>query len=298
MAHNHKCTCGHTLDEHKKVMDDAVKTAAVTKSYGTGTPSGGTPNDPTEDVQDEETAKVSSTKTADIGIKETPKILPPRNDMRRHLDKDVRDEVMEGVKEPQEGIKIGAPIEGDIVPRRTGNFKLYAIPAHEVRRGKQFGELIKPLPASTQVWYVGNRDKALPIINENWGPVSYEQENEFLRVGTLQLDDVLLVSTNVEFPITKSKSEPPVQKALTSAADYELDRDEEAAHYLDEIGSMKNEAKAAFMEDPAQRQYAVDAEMTMEELWNETGSEFMENYWASAYAKRGSIRAGTPYGSV
>jgi len=36
-------------------------------------------------------------KQGDVEIHETPKDLPPRDDMRRHLDKDVQDEVMEGV---------------------------------------------------------------------------------------------------------------------------------------------------------------------------------------------------------
>src|SRR5208282_2675559 len=90
-----------------------VKTSAVTKSYGTGTPSGGTPNDPSIDAEDDEEEKTANIKgvlpraaaqakkRADIGIKETPKFLPPRDDIRRHLDEDVQDEVMEGVDDEQ-----------------------------------------------------------------------------------------------------------------------------------------------------------------------------------------------------
>lgn len=79
------------------------KEAAVTKTYGTGTPPGGTPNDPSMDVEDEEEDKTAASKTALVGIHETPKHLPPRDDMRRHIDQDVQDEitdeVMEGVKD-------------------------------------------------------------------------------------------------------------------------------------------------------------------------------------------------------
>lgn len=170
-------TYNNNLDEARAEYDK-TKTSAVTKSYGTGTPSGGTPNDPTEDVQDEEDTKTGSAKTAEVGIHETPTMLPPRDDLRRHLDEDVKDEVMEGV---MDGVKD------------------------------------------------------------------------------------------------------------TKVADYELDRDEEAAQYLDTIGDMKNEAKAAFMEDPSMQQYAVDVEMPLEELWKEMGEEFTENYFASSYAKQGSI---------
>ncbi len=75
------------------------KDGAVTKSYGTGTPFGGTPNDPSEDVQDEEDEKTSSAKTALVEQHETPKFLPPRDDIRRHLDTTTKDEVMVGVND-------------------------------------------------------------------------------------------------------------------------------------------------------------------------------------------------------
>ena len=77
----------------------------------------------------------------------------------------------------------------------------------------------------------------------------------------------------------------------TKVADYELDRDEEAAQYLDTIDDMKNEAKAAFMEDPSMQQYAVDAELTMDELWKEIGESYIQNFYESTYSKRGSADA-------
>ena len=75
------------------------KDGAVTKSYGTGTPFGGTPNDPSEDVQDEEDEKTSSIKTALVDIHETPRHLPPRDDLREHTDNETEKEVMVGVKD-------------------------------------------------------------------------------------------------------------------------------------------------------------------------------------------------------
>jgi hypothetical protein len=85
---------------------ESEKEAAVTKTYGTGTPPGGTPNDPSIDDEDADEGKTSSQKRADVDIHETPKFLPPRDDIRRHLDKDVQDEitdeVMEGVKDASE----------------------------------------------------------------------------------------------------------------------------------------------------------------------------------------------------
>ena len=38
------------------------------------------------------------------------------------------------------------------------------------------------------------------------------------------------------------------------------------------------------------QQEAVDAGMSMEELWKEVGEDFTQNYYESAYAKQGSIQ--------
>jgi len=154
------------------------KDGAVTKSYGTGTPFGGTPNDPSEDVQDEEDEKTAGTKTALVGLHETPKHLPPRDDIRRHIDEDVqkeiKDDVMEGV-------------------------------------------------------------------------------------------------------------------ADTTAKVAFADDDESNEYYLDQVSDMKAEAKATFMQDPFMLQDAADQGMTMDDLWNEVGQDFTQNYWESADSKRASI---------
>jgi hypothetical protein len=98
-----------TGDEIKK--KSAPKEAATTKTYGTGTPPGGTPNDPSIDIEDEEDDKTATTKTALVGIHETPKFLPPRDDVRRHLDEQVQDEVMEGVMDGVKDDKVAASDE-------------------------------------------------------------------------------------------------------------------------------------------------------------------------------------------
>lgn len=61
-------------------------------------------------------------RVAAVEIHETPRSLPPRDDMRRHLDKDIQKEIDLGVdKEPQEGIKVGddkqaGPLRNAILP--------------------------------------------------------------------------------------------------------------------------------------------------------------------------------------
>jgi hypothetical protein len=130
---------------------------------------------------------------------------------------------------------------------------------------------------------VGNKDKALPIVRENWGPLSHAQENQLLSHGSLDLPDVLLRLTCVDYskPIVLPK------RKLQAAEDDEMSNE----YYLDKVRDMRDEAEEAFLLDSSMQQEALDAGMSMEELWREVGEDFIENYYASAYAKQGSVKA-------
>ena len=55
--------------------------------------------------------KTEDLKQGAVEIHETPTSLPPRDDMRRHLDKDVQKEIDLGIdKDPQEGTKLGTEV--------------------------------------------------------------------------------------------------------------------------------------------------------------------------------------------
>jgi hypothetical protein len=108
--------------ENAGVGDQIGVNAAVTKTYGTGTPPGGTPNDPSIDDEESDEGKTSSQKRADVDIHETPKFLPPRDDIRRHLDEGVKDEVMEGV---MDGVK-DASEEGEYYLDKVRDMKAEA----------------------------------------------------------------------------------------------------------------------------------------------------------------------------
>jgi hypothetical protein len=269
-------TYNSDMGEARRAYDNLpTKDAAVTKTYGTGTPPGGTPNDPSVDVEEEDEGKTSSQKQADVSIHETPKFLPPRDDIRRHLDEDVQDEVMEGV---MDGVKdkTADAIEGEVV--RGGNWKLYAFPV-DTPLG-QYGEIKRPVPPHS-TWYVGDKAKALPIVQDNWGPLSHVQENQLLERGSLDMPDALLRLTNMDY------SKPIVwpKKKLQASDDDEMANE----YYLDKVQGMKAEAKEAFMTDGSMQQEAQDAGMSVEELWKEIGGDFTENYYMSAYSKHGSI---------
>jgi len=101
-----------------------------------------------------------------------------------------------------------APLRPEVVSPRTGNWKLYAWAPGTVQFG-QLGEIKRPAPKG-QVWYVGDKIKGLNVVNENWGPLSHQQENQLLERGALDLPDVILRLTAVDYyanPIKKGKPE-------------------------------------------------------------------------------------------
>lgn len=210
-------------------------------------------------------------KHALVDIHETPKMLPPRNDMRRHLDTQVQDEAMEGVMDgvnqpapaqrlrPGQGQKqqinpnlnpngqsnydpiVTAPtqnpqqmnpyltnpalqmpmnaaaLDGEILPKRTGNWKLWAfeptVPMINIP-GTNQTTIRRPVPKElTRVWYVGDKAKALAIMQGNWGPLSRAQENQLLERGALDLSDVLLRLTNIDYFFDPQKSKAPKKKS-------------------------------------------------------------------------------------
>jgi hypothetical protein len=193
-------------------------------------------------------------KKAAVEFHETPKLKPPREQYRTHIDVEAQRSVMEGVMDgvmdgtsvaqqpvPQKQIDprlnpdgednwlntpmTAAEIEPEIVSKRTGNWKLFAWPAGTVQFG-QYGEIKRPVPKG-QVWYVGDKKNALPIMKENWG-LTHEQENQLLERGSLNLEDVILRLTNVDY-YAKSIL-PPAGKLLkgsllNSAAEFELKTD-------------------------------------------------------------------------
>lgn len=108
------------------------------------------------------------------------------------------------------------PREAEIMPKRMGNWKLYAWPAGTVQFG-EYGEIKRPAPKG-QVWYVGDKAKALPILKDNWD-LTHNQENQLLERGALNLPDTVLRLTNADYYAkpTMLRPRPPEQKLLTGS---------------------------------------------------------------------------------
>src|SRR5262249_8225840 len=71
---------------------------------------------------------------------------------------------------------------------------------------------------------------------------------------------------------------------------WEADQELASEAWLDRVGDMKNEAREAFMGDTYMQQEAQDSGLSMEELWQETGNDYANEYWQSRSASKVAIK--------
>ena len=129
------------------------------------------------------------------------------------------------------------------------------------------------------MYYVGDKAKALDILNQYYGPLTREQENQILSAtGSLDLGDVVVRVTNVDYtrPITLPK------RKLQAA----LPEEQGAEQFLELVEEAKQEAYEAFLQENYMQQEASERGIAMETLWDEVGRAFTEEYWAGAAGAR------------
>jgi ssDNA-binding Zn-finger/Zn-ribbon topoisomerase 1 len=170
-------------------------------------------------------------KTADVEMHETPRMLPPREDMRRHLDEDVQKEIDLGIdKDPQEGVKVGGT-EG-----REEREKEWV---------DNFGDHAECPVCGTDCYM---------MFIEGWGP-------------------------------------PP--KSAKQADDSEIERGLELQEedFMDQVGDAKREARNAFNNDKYMQQEAKESGLTMDQLWQEYGNDYANEYWQGRQASKTAVKA-------
>ena len=212
---------------------------------------------------------------------ETPTMLPPRNDIRRHLDEDVMDEVMEGVMDGTEKIEKVSydAIEGEVVPKSYGNWKLYEFDRDGNQRGR---------------WFVGTKQKGLDLIKEMYGPLGHNEENSLLTYGSWMPDeDTVFAITCYEYKpgqrranmddiLDAAKKESVPGKKL-QASDEE---DQMAEQFLERVEEAKEEAYEAFLQEDYMQQEAAERQINMDQLWDEVGKTFTDEYWSGQPVRR------------
>ncbi|PYV68869.1 MAG: hypothetical protein DMG96_35440 [Acidobacteria bacterium] len=198
--------------------------------------------------------KSSLLKRSFIDMHETPTMLPPRNDLRRHLDTEVKDEVMEGV------------MDGVTEPESAQK---------KPSRPKQIDPRINPNGVS-------NWDPMLMTAPGSTIPVSVPQRKwaRFYR-SARQLEAVAFPPNTPTGQYGEVKRPAPKPKRKPTEKPAESER-----NAMDQVHDAEAEAYQAFLNQDYLQQEAMERNIDMRELWNEMKNEFMAQYFQMPYTQK------------
>jgi len=206
-----------------------------------------------------------------VEIHETPKMLPPRDDMRRHMDKEVQDEVMEGVFDEKQAAGKKASC---------------------VHCGQEIGEVLDP-------WGGGDGWTHHP----DDGPDSYRMCHcncpacqAFKKGGQAAYeaaDQSQCIDGEEAEPIDTAMMDTASVKKAEAGQPGDVERGLEFQRFLEppDPNDMKNEARDAFMQDPDMQEDAASWGMSMDEFWEKHGQEYANEYLQSRQASKTAVKA-------
>jgi hypothetical protein len=209
--------------------------------------------------------------------KDTPTLLPQRDDMRGHLDEDVKKEIKDIIgKEPLEGVKIGAPKEyylWKINPKSykqyidEGSARISLIPLSKIDlSAKDYQDLMQADLARTykQKMEKGQRFPLIVVTTKDWK--SYHLEDGQNRLAAWHA----LGHQNVPAIVLDLQK----REGFNIAA---ADNDQDSQ--VEEIQEKEDKAYTAFLTDKFMLQEALDNGWTMQQLWQEVGTQYANEYW-------------------
>jgi len=251
-------------------------------------------------------------KKALVDIHETPTMLPPRDDMKRHLDQDEQDEAMLGVVDPlakprrpakpeqiDPNIHIGAAkIRWKVEAAPTGQYRSFErrgwpgasyasgdaavmirceddyVPSL-VREGKH-----APLSVYVSHWSVTPEEKA-----KRGGFVWRKLKSTYPTLKEAQAAAAKVIDEHPELHPEQPAAAPA--PAAPKQADYDEQLDQEGEYFLDQVQDAKAEAKRHFMEEDYLQQVADEyiPPITMEQLWKIMGEEYTAEFYGSPYTR-------------
>lgn len=229
-------------------------------------------------------------KKALVEMHESPTMLPPRDDIKRHIDEQeqqmIDDDVMLGVKP-------AAPHQpGQIDPRINPSGRAAAVKT--ARMDKQtFQKWVRQLGESVKSVRIEPVAGALQVTMQG-KPVAYLgfPVDEAMRILEPFLQDSLNRSDEAIWDYILQpwggQAQAFGQAAASKQADY-TDQDwmdDEAAEYqLDQVRDAEREAKRHFMQEDYIQQIADDyiPPKTMEEMWDIMGDEYTAEFYGTPY---------------
>ena len=231
-------------------------------------------------------------KKALVDMHETPTKLPPRDDMKRHLDEQEQDEIMDGV------------LPEDKMPHRPGQIDPRINPMGVRAKRKEGANAgVWDFPTFKQWWAAAKQ--APELVKKNF---SVDTVPGFgLANGAIRLMWGGKTLGYVGFPLQEFEGlVGPVKRWLEKGKEdidpYQMERlgskqadysdqdwadDEQAEYFLDQVRDAKNEAKRHFMQEDYLQQIADEQipPMTMEQLWDKMGDEYTAEFYGTPYTK-------------
>ena len=262
-------------------------------SYGMGTPIGGTDN-PAGGAEDEEALDAGEAtmdmtgsllkKKALIEMNESPSLLPPRDDLKGHLDEQMHDqltkEVMHGVREPlnPKKKKIRRPQinpltnpDGVVAAVKPGaNMAMKILRKHGISNTADLDRWIKDNPRVEQKGpYKGEKY----LISRYSALVELVGEN-----------DATWIMHNLATDSLKFSSVDDAGKTAEYTQE-DQERDEQGEYFLDQVSEAEDEAKRFFMQEAYIKQLAEENHKTMDEMWDMMGDEYTAEFYGYPYKR-------------
>jgi hypothetical protein len=315
------------VKEHEffKESEPMKQADSETRSYGFGQPLGGSDN-PTggsddENADEDQNADLGGMdmtgswkspllkKKALVDIHETPTMLPPRDDMKRHLDQDEQDEAMLGVVDPlakprrpakpqqiDPNLHIGAAkLKWKVDSPPVGAYRSFSRrgwPTAEYADGKAAVQL------QCEDEYVPRDVKegkhapiAVYVADWNIKPEERDKRGAFvwrkLKSTFPTLKEAQAAAAKVVDEHPELHGEPAAPPETPKQADYDEQADMEGEYFLDQVQDAKNEAKRHFMEEDYLQQIADEyiPPISMEQLWKIMGEEYTAEFYGSPYTR-------------
>lgn len=209
--------------------------------------------------------KAHKTKTAAVEQKLTPDVLPQRDDMRGHLDEDVKKDIADMVNVPEKqgvkGVHIGAPEPEKRYPDSPEG----AVQClRDMSSGLNLqGATARPDPSVQGVWQVTMKGGQRVIV----------------YLGGYK-DPFGNVRTSNDFEVEDEKEASTKTSDLGDAMRQDVQDDIPN----EQISQYRREAYQSFLQDEFMQQEAQLNQWTMEELWAQIGVEYANELWQSHQA--------------
>jgi hypothetical protein len=254
-------------------------------------------------------------KKALIEMAPSPSMLPPRDDISGHMDKQEQDlltkDTMQGVKVPlnpkkkkhlpqidprinPDGVvasKKASMTEEEMLALQPGDIVFYddGRPGHQGSKAKVIGFL---RPRLLQVQFEDRAQPTTIAVNEwEWtGALTKVKKEPFADI-----DPDVMGPQRQALPRAKSKGRRQLispndraRKSSDKTAEYsqqDAERDEQAQYFLEQVEEAEDEAKRHFMQEDYIKQLAEENLKSMEDMWEMMGDEYAAEFYGYPYKR-------------